>query len=232
MKILVAAILAGCAVFASPSAATVVLDQDNLMTIDAGFGLYSNLIGTAGDVWQGQVVQAGKTGTLARVDLQVRRTGVTTGPLVLELVSVPLPTTAAPGVSILASDLTNAVDGQTISVDVSSLGFAVTSGQFFGLLLRSGDVSATNTFGWLYGQGDDEGNVTYSRDYPAGINSIFNYDIPGYGIGVWGATQYDRGFATYVDVAGVPEPASWALMIGGFGLVGGAVRRQRRALTA
>lgn len=29
-------------------------------------------------------------------------------------------------------------------------------------------------------------------------------------------------------IAGVPEPASWALMIGGFGLVGGAMRRRQR----
>jgi hypothetical protein len=29
--------------------------------------------------------------------------------------------------------------------------------------------------------------------------------------------------------AGVPEPASWALMVGGFGLVGGALRQRRRA---
>jgi hypothetical protein len=28
---------------------------------------------------------------------------------------------------------------------------------------------------------------------------------------------------------GVPEPASWALMVGGFGLVGGALRQRRRA---
>jgi hypothetical protein len=25
----------------------------------------------------------------------------------------------------------------------------------------------------------------------------------------------------------VPEPASWAMMIGGFGLIGGAMRRRR-----
>jgi hypothetical protein len=29
----------------------------------------------------------------------------------------------------------------------------------------------------------------------------------------------------------VPEPATWAMMIGGFGLVGGALRR-RRAIAA
>jgi hypothetical protein len=31
--------------------------------------------------------------------------------------------------------------------------------------------------------------------------------------------------------ASVPEPASWAMLIAGFGLIGGAMRRQRRAVT-
>jgi hypothetical protein len=31
---------------------------------------------------------------------------------------------------------------------------------------------------------------------------------------------------------GVPEPAAWALMIGGFGLAGAALRRQRRLVAA
>jgi PEP-CTERM motif len=30
-----------------------------------------------------------------------------------------------------------------------------------------------------------------------------------------------------VSLAAVPEPASWALMIGGFGLVGFAMRRRK-----
>ena len=29
--------------------------------------------------------------------------------------------------------------------------------------------------------------------------------------------------------ASVPEPASWAMMVGGFGLVGSVMRRSRRA---
>ena len=32
----------------------------------------------------------------------------------------------------------------------------------------------------------------------------------------------------HIDVGAVPEPASWALMLGGFGLVGGALRSRRR----
>jgi hypothetical protein len=32
--------------------------------------------------------------------------------------------------------------------------------------------------------------------------------------------------------AAVPEPASWALMIGGFGMAGGMLRRRRTAVAA
>ena len=32
-----------------------------------------------------------------------------------------------------------------------------------------------------------------------------------------------------VEVAGVPEPATWATMIAGFGLIGGGLRRHRRS---
>lgn len=35
-----------------------------------------------------------------------------------------------------------------------------------------------------------------------------------------------------VDTTPIPEPTTWALLIAGFGLAGGALRRQRRPLTA
>lgn len=37
------------------------------------------------------------------------------------------------------------------------------------------------------------------------------------------------GAARLVSAGAVPEPASWALMLGGFGLVGGAMRSRRKA---
>lgn len=39
----------------------------------------------------------------------------------------------------------------------------------------------------------------------------------------------NNGGAFSVDVAAVPEPTSWAMMLGGFGVVGIALRRRRRA---
>jgi len=38
--------------------------------------------------------------------------------------------------------------------------------------------------------------------------------------------------AMAAGVAGVPEPAGWALMIGGFGMAGAALRRRGRGVAA
>ena len=41
--------------------------------------------------------------------------------------------------------------------------------------------------------------------------------------------QPGQGIASYrFDIYRVPEPATWAMMIGGFGAIGGAARRRRR----
>lgn len=71
---------------------------------------------------------------------------------------------------------------------------------------------------------------------------IYNHDEDGY----YQSTDWDylSGFGLYADytlaaplgyrltLAQVPEPASWAMMIAGFGLVGGALRRKGETLRA
>ena len=47
------------------------------------------------------------------------------------------------------------------------------------------------------------------------------FAIPGSGFGRWGTN------ITQLSLANVPEPGSWALMIVGFGIVGGSMRRKR-----
>jgi PEP-CTERM motif len=62
-----------------------------------------------------------------------------------------------------------------------------------------------------------------------GVNSlaIGNFPVGSYECDNCNAVRYvTSGFATTVTAA-VPEPTSWALMIAGFGLVGGAMRRRR-----
>jgi len=49
---------------------------------------------------------------------------------------------------------------------------------------------------------------------------------------VFGGPGGDVWYAeTWVVRGGVPEPASWALMLGGFGAIGGALRRRRAAVS-
>jgi hypothetical protein len=50
------------------------------------------------------------------------------------------------------------------------------------------------------------------------------FQIPGSGFGRWGTN------ITQLSLAAVPEPGSWALMIVGFGVVGGTLRRKRMTL--
>ena len=49
--------------------------------------------------------------------------------------------------------------------------------------------------------------------------------------GVSGFSSYVYGTITY-SFSAAPEPASWALMLGGFGLVGNALRNRRKAAIA
>jgi hypothetical protein len=58
-----------------------------------------------------------------------------------------------------------------------------------------------------------------------------------YGFSLWSKDSSKTGNAGLGDfspnggnIAAVPEPASWALMLGGFGLVGGAMRRRRTSV--
>jgi hypothetical protein len=68
--------------------------------------------------------------------------------------------------------------------------------------------------GNLYLDADKNTGLTNMRD------SAFTYD-------------YNQGLVTgFNDFAAVPEPATWGLMIAGFGLVGATLRRKRRVASA
>jgi len=82
---------------------------------------------------------------------------------------------------------------------------------------------------WFALQNADAGNGDYvywdinngpSVAYENTIGNVNGYLQPG---------TNSTAFTLYTSQA--PEPASWALMLGGFGLVGGAMRRRRTSLT-
>lgn len=89
------------------------------------------------------------------------------------------------------------------------------TGVTFGALVTTG--------GTLYG-GADPGNATYAVD-PATGAATFRANVTG-------TTRDFYGLAPISNGAAVPEPASWALMILGFGAAGAVLRRRRGAAVA
>ena len=75
--------------------------------------------------------------------------------------------------------------------------------------------------------------VHYSFLFPH-VSSNWNMKINFGGAGFQGGDDESWGLDNFslraVPPGGVPEPASWALMIAGFGLAGAALRRRRGAL--
>ncbi len=85
----------------------------------------------------------------------------------------------------------------------------------------------------------------YLGDDGAGLNPYIDYSFDLLALGLSGGTGYQVRFGQVdnqlffqqgvdnvsidAQVAAVPEPATWAFMIFGFGAVGGAMRRQRKA---
>jgi len=77
--------------------------------------------------------------------------------------------------------------------------------------------------------------VIYGRGEGYAYRNLFSYelwnpgqygDVPVY----WGtldARNASNSASDHLATNAVPEPASWALMIGGFGLIGGMLRRRR-----
>ena len=81
-------------------------------------------------------------------------------------------------------------------------------------------------------------DATLPTDYPTHNSLTLNTAYFGDGIILrWGPNGYDVGLDNLrfdvraVEATAVPEPASWALMIAGFGLAGAAIRSRRKTAT-
>ncbi len=102
------------------------------------------------------------------------------------------------------------------------------------------DIESEGT--WVWAAGPETGDIFWGPGAPGDAYSNWNAGEPNnagnedYGIGNWSATRWNdlpaSSSAGYVvewsrDAgAMVPEPASWAMLIVGFGLVGSAMRRR------
>jgi opacity protein-like surface antigen len=93
-------------------------------------------------------------------------------------------------------------------------------------------------FGATNGDNFDGSDQTMTQAISVGINGITHNFTDSSSVLV-GFPAFDEtipwtevGAVRFDGAPGVPEPASWALMIGGFGLAGAALRRRRTAVAA
>lgn len=89
------------------------------------------------------------------------------------------------------------------------------------------DVAAKTTYwlGLLYGDGSGGSGVLWSNipDNGTAQGSEFRN-------GAWFTAFPEASFALENGVSAVPEPATWVMLVGGFGLAGASIRRRRIAI--
>ncbi len=95
----------------------------------------------------------------------------------------------------------------------------------FRLSLRAG-ASASGIFGRPPGHVTADTNFANTFEVPIGSDAFFLQN----GVTANSGTWLVNNRRIVPGAGGVPETASWALMIAGFGLVGGAARRRREAI--
>jgi hypothetical protein len=157
-------------------------------------------------------------------------------PAAADTVAVAGDTTGSPtfnravGTSSLSS-VGTAVHYDSYTFDVSAAGiyaFAASSTFDNYLFLYQGGFDPSSALTNLIADNDDFGGTTNallstsliaSTSYTVVITGFDNSDAGIYGLGISGPGA--------INLAGVPEPAAWALMILGFGAVAGAMRRRQ-----
>lgn len=212
---------------ATPAAAAEI-DQDTFLDLTGLTPGLSSIAynGPTNQRWQAQSLTAGKSGQLVQVDLQV---ATLTGKSNL-ILGIGLGEVTDPGFSLLGSfdisradvpDAAGLSTGAYVLVDVSSLGLQLSSGDVLTLMLKVAQDDVRSSYGWVYGDDIGGGDTSVSVSYAGGITRT-SQDMGT----SWSPNGLDRGFRTWIEAGTVPEPASWALMIAGFGMVGVAARRR------
>lgn len=109
---------------------------------------------------------------------------------------------------------TDSFDGVTALLTLTNLNSGAT---------LSYDPFSTPDNEFADGSVQNSARVNWFLPFYANLNDTYsvNLNVTGFG-------QSPQSLTVYAKIgSGVPEPASWALMLGGFGLVGGAMRRHK-----
>ena len=224
MKYLYAAALIGAALagVASPAMSAVVFDNPyNNVSGDCVFNTTCGIENT-GNTFAGQ-----------RFTLSAS-TSLTGGAFTALTSSTTQP--SAVNWRLLLADGTNGLPGTLITSGNSSIGSRTTIGQQFGLnIIVMGYDRPSVTLGagtyYIGLQG-----VSSDRNVFLGFASAFSGAATSNDGGVTWFDGYRTATGVAVSLSGsaavVPEPASWAMLVAGFGLVGAVARRRRTALAA
>lgn len=92
-------------------------------------------------------------------------------------------------------------------------------------LLFIGSPQLLSFSGFSFTNGDEFGNIFFS----SGLDADVLFGLTDGASGVLGIGTFSITPVVDPGVPAVPEPGTWALMLLGFGFVGAAMRRQRRA---
>ena len=179
-------------------------------------------------VFIGESFAASATGSLT--NLQFTLLGgstLTSVQAILYALDGPLTTTFTPGAELWRS---GAVAGTSGVLDFHPIGVNLTAGQNY--------VAFLSTY---YTTGTGQANVSSCNPFSGGACAVSNAN-PNLGRAIMGRAQGanldELSFAQVVNgsqdltfsatIAAVPEPSTWAMMLFGFGAVGGAMRTAKR----
>ncbi|WP_419809336.1 PEPxxWA-CTERM sorting domain-containing protein [Sphingomonas sp.] len=129
----------------------------------------------------------------------------------------------------------NALFTFTTTFDLT--GFDAGSASLSGLLGADNEVTVLlngTKIGGLYGYTRETFNhlTTFgTTDGSLFVNGVNRLDVELHNIDLIAAVRVDQ-LVVNASLAGVPEPATWALMVLGFGAIGGTLRRRHRQVAA
>ena len=188
--------------------------------------------GACQTVFIGESFSAPVTGNLTNLQFTLMSGGTLQSvQAIVYALNGPLTTTFTPGAELWRSA---AVSNPTGLLNFNPTGVTLTAGQNYVAFLStyyttgtgSAAVSSCNPFGGgacaVSNANPNLGRAITGRVEGANLNElVFNQVVNG---------SQDLTFSA--TITAVPEPATWAMMIAGFGLVGGAMRRRTRVTVA
>lgn len=230
-KFVVASAALALAGVSQAAEAAEVLDQSSVPTSPTPSDGFSIFVWGADYIGLAQSFTVGETGTLSRIQVGITNRGSAQSATLTVYDGLPSFGALAPAVYSTSITLPTLVpapgffDWTTMpSWDVSAGNIQLTPFRVmtFAITLPSlnANIGVINSWGtWSAGGGVYAGGELFrSREVDVGYSS--------------GSGLFDTPFRTFMSTAeaAVPEPATWAMLIMGFGLVGGAMRvRLRRA---